>query len=231
MQFLFAILHSILSLTVHVSICFFLSCSNVLDRWDSALEHGWNRNSAYLDFYHVLWHFVDEFKDEIHPLSPHTIAALKGTMQQYPGAYQFLDGCQFLCCRTGDLPPGMRRKDWYCWKKKHGEGRNVQAVVSQFGHCTALQIAPGAMNDAAMSRTMCLGDGAGSTLVEDGYPGFRPEFVLPDGTEEHSRYRATVERYFGRLKVTGRLVGWIWGKKKKDWFDVVIRAAFILTNM
>lgn len=103
--------------------------------------------------------------------------------------------------------------------------------MSYFGHCTALQIGPGAMNDAAMSRTMCHGDGVASTLVDDGYPGNRVEFVLPDRTPEHSRARGVVERFFGRVKVSWKMVGNVWNKKLKDWFDLVIRAAFILTNM
>ena len=119
----------------------------------------------------------------------------------------------------------------YCWKKRHSEGRNVQAVVSQFGHCTELFIGPGAMNDSAMSSVMCVGDGIGSTLVDDGYPSSRSEFILPDGSEEHSAARSVVERYFGRVKVLWRMVGGVWTKYNKDYFDFVIRAAFILTNM
>ena len=107
----------------------------------------------------------------------------------------------------------------------------MQCVISLFGHCTELMIGPGGMNDAEMSSWMCIGDGVGSTLVDDGYPAYRNEFILPDLTEEHSLYRSPVERYLGRVKVLWRMVGHVWTKYNKAYFDLVIRAAFILTNM
>lgn len=56
--------------------------------WDAALDHGWNYNSSYLDFYHVLWHFVDKFKDMIKPMSPAAKSAMKGLWPPYHHAYQ-----------------------------------------------------------------------------------------------------------------------------------------------
>ena len=104
-------------------------------------------------------------------------------------------------------------------------------MISWYGPCTEVKVGCGALNDAAMRWDMCHGDGFESTLVDDGYPADRIEFKLPDNSEEHSAARAVCERYFGRLKVTWSMVGHVWGKKKKDWFDLTIRAAFILTNM
>ena len=109
----------------------------------------------------------------------------------------------------------------------------MQAVVSQFGHCTALKIGPGAMNDEAMSASMCIDHGIGSTLVDDGHSRQRMEFDLPpaDGSEEHASCRGVVEKYFARVKVTWKMVGRVHGKKNEQWFVKVIWAAFILTNM
>ena len=85
--------------------------------WDAVFEHGWNRWSVRVDFLHVLWHFVDEFDaDTICKMDAATIAGMQGTLPQYPRCYQLLDGCQFKCLRSGTLPPGTRRRDYYCWK-------------------------------------------------------------------------------------------------------------------
>ena len=42
--------------------------------------------------------------------------------------------------KSKKLPEGMRRRELYCWKHRWPQGKNVQAVVSHFGHCTELLI-------------------------------------------------------------------------------------------
>ena len=86
------------------------------------------------------------------------------------------------------------------------------------------------MNDAFASRYICNNDDAGSTLVDDGYPASNPVFVLPDGSDEHTTARCVVERYFGRLRMLWRMVGCRFPRSAR-WHSLVIRAAFILTNM
>ena len=86
------------------------------------------------------------------------------------------------------------------------------------------------MPDSTMSEQMCLDDQMWSTLVDGGYPGSRPQFIKSDGTVEHATGRTTVERYFSRVKVLWRMVGGVYTRGKR-WHNMVIRAAFILTNM
>ena len=86
------------------------------------------------------------------------------------------------------------------------------------------------MPDSTMSQQMCLDDAIRSTLVDAGYPMYRPEFVVSNGTSEHASGRSTVERYFARMKVLWRMVGGVYWRGKR-WHNLVIRAAFILTNM
>lgn len=77
---------------------------------------------------------------------------------------------------------------------------------------------------------MCRGDGVGSTLVDDGYPAARPEFEMPDGSRNHAAGRGVVERYFGRVKLKWRMVSGVYVRGKR-WHNMVLLAAFILTNM
>ena len=77
---------------------------------------------------------------------------------------------------------------------------------------------------------MCQGDGVASTLVDDGYPAARPEFVMPDGTQGHAQGRAVVERFFGRVNLKWRMVSGVYVRGKR-WHTLVLQAAFILTNM
>ena len=86
------------------------------------------------------------------------------------------------------------------------------------------------MNDASASVYICNGDRPRSTLVDNGYPGSRLEFIRCDGSEAHKAARTVVERYFGRLKSLWKAVGRKWERGAK-WHSLVIRAAFILTNM
>ena len=73
-------------------------------------------------------------------MTPAQRAAMQGNFAGYPNAYQTLDGSQFLTTKSRTLPDGVQRRDVYCWKKRHPQGKNVQAVVSHFGHCTELKI-------------------------------------------------------------------------------------------
>lgn len=148
----------------------------------------------------------------------------------YDTAYQCLDGTQILSTRSVELPDNVERSDLYCWKHRWPQGRNCQAVVSHFGHCTELVIGPGAMNDAAMSRYCCLNDDDGSTLCDGTYPSSRPEFICSDQSDAHSEGRSLVERYFGRMKCLWKMVGTVFCKDKK-YMDMTIRAAALLTNL
>ena len=85
------------------------------------------------------------------------------------------------------------------------------------------------MCDSAASYYVCNDDRVNSTLVDDGYPN-RPQFIRPDGSDEHKIARTIVERYFGRLKLLWKMVSNIYCRGSK-WHSTVIRAAFILTNM
>ncbi len=76
---------------------------------------------------------------------------------------------------------------------------------------------------------MCNNDGPASTLVDDGYAA-RDTFILPDGSDEHKAGRTIVERYFSKVKMLWRMVGGVYTRGKR-WHDLVLRAAFILTNM
>ena len=102
--------------------------------------------------------------------------------------------------------------------------------MSQFGHATEVVIGPGAMCDAAMSRYCCLNDDPGSTLCDGTYPSSRAEFLCSNGTPEHAAARSTAERYFARYKNLWRLVGRVY-TKDKTYFDLTIRAGFLLTNL
>ena len=66
--------------------------------------------------------------------------------------------------------------------------------------------------------------------MDDGYPAYRLQFVVCDDTEEHRSARTVVERYFARLKSLWKIVGNKYCKGAR-WHSLVIRAAFILTNM
>ena len=65
---------------------------------------------------------------------------LKGRVMEYPHSYQSLDGTQMLTTKSKKLPDGMRRREVYCWKHRWPQGKNVQAVVSHFGHATEVLI-------------------------------------------------------------------------------------------
>eukprot|EP01084_Bolivina_argentea_P191600 329110_1 len=198
--------------------------------WNAAFHHGWNITSISLDFFHILFHFVDEFYDDwVTEMSDEEKTQMIGMFDGYPLCYQTLDGSQFLTTKSSKLPGGVRRREYYCWKHRWPEGKNVQAKVSHYGHATEVMIGPGAANDSVMSEGMCLNDGQASTLVDDGYPQ-RAEFILPDGSEDHKAGRALVERYFSRLKMLWRMVGGVYTRGKR-WHDLCLRAAFILTNM
>lgn len=109
--------------------------------WDAAQEHGWNIYSASQDFFHVLYHFVRLFDgDWIREMSDDQKNGLKGRVVQYPNSYQSLDGTQMLTTKSKKLPDGMRRREVYCWKHRWPQGKNVQAVVSHFGHATEVLI-------------------------------------------------------------------------------------------
>ena len=199
--------------------------------WNAAFEHGWNIYRASVDFFHVLYHFVDEFYDEwVCPMSTAEKNDMKGNWPLYPTAYQAMDGVQFETTKSTVLPDGYRRRDVYCWKHRWPQGKNVQAVVSQFGHATEVMVGPGAASDSAMSTYMCIGDDPASTLVDGTYPAARPEFIVSDGSSDHADSRSVVERYFSKQKLLWRMVGRRYVKGKR-WFDMVLRASFILTNM
>ena len=109
--------------------------------WNAAFEHGWNVHSASVDFFHVTFHFVTHFYDEwINRLTPTQRQDMAGSWPSFPTAYQALDGSQFLTTKSKTLPDGYNRRDVYCWKTRHPQGKNVQAAVSHFGHCTELMI-------------------------------------------------------------------------------------------
>ena len=86
------------------------------------------------------------------------------------------------------------------------------------------------MPDATASQFICLNDRVRSTLVDSGYPADRVEFWRCDGTPEHAAERSVVERYFGRLKLTWKMVGSKYCRSAR-FHSYCIRAAFILTNM
>ena len=86
------------------------------------------------------------------------------------------------------------------------------------------------MPDSTMSDSMCLNDGPNSTLVDRGYPEYRPQFVRSDGAPDHAKGRVLVERYFSRVKMLWKMVGGVYWRGKR-WHQLVIRASFILTNM
>eukprot|EP01084_Bolivina_argentea_P252036 422951_1 len=199
--------------------------------WGTAYDHGWNITSVSMDFFHCLFHFVDEFYDEwVCEMTDAQKQSMMGRFEGYPLCYQVLDGSQFLTTKSVALPEGVRRREVYCWKHKWPEGKNVQTVVSHYGHATQVKIGPGAMNDAAMSEDMCVNDSANSTLVDDGYSQDRDEFIMPDESDEHKAGRTIVERYFSRVKMLWQMVGGVYTRGKR-WHDLVLRAAFILTNM
>ena len=109
--------------------------------WDAAREHGWNIYSASQDFLHVLYHFVKIFDgDWIREMNDEQKNGLKGRVREYPNSYQSLDGTQMLSTKSKKLPDGMRRREVYCWKHRWPQGKNVQAVVSHFGHATEVMI-------------------------------------------------------------------------------------------
>ena len=85
------------------------------------------------------------------------------------------------------------------------------------------------MSDSAASKYVCRDDRPNSTLVDATYPP-RSEFIKSDGSPQHAANRSVVERYFGRLKALWKLVGTKYGRDPR-WHSLVIRAAFILTNM
>eukprot|EP01084_Bolivina_argentea_P252038 422954_1 len=211
-------------------ICFFRQMRKGKLVWCAAYDHGWNICSVSMDFFHCLLHFVDEFYDDfVTEMTDNQKRDMLGMFDGYPLCYQTLDGSQFLTTKSTRLPEGVRRREMYCWKHRWPEGKNVQAVISHYGHATQVKIGPGAANDAAMSADMCLDDDDDSTLVDDGYPN-RRQFILPDESDEHKAGRTVVERYFSRLKMLWGMVGGVYTRGKR-WHDLVLRAAFILTNM
>ena len=118
-------------------------------------------------------------------------------------------------------------------KHNYAKGQNVQAVVNHFGVATqVITRVPGGMSDTSASAYCCQNDEAGSTLVDAGYPGSdtRIQFIKADGTPTHARERTVVERYFARLKSLWKMVSRQYCRGSK-WHSLVIRAAFILTNM
>ena len=141
-----------------------------------------------------------------------------------------LDGKHFVRRRSTELRDGTKRSEWYSYKTKQPEAQNVQAKICPFGlACELVTGAPAAMNDAAMSRRVCHNDNPNEVLVDKGYPVTNPKFVLPDGDLQASE-RVQVENFFAYLCNSWKLVGATYNGKK-ELHSIVIRCAFILTNM
>ena len=85
------------------------------------------------------------------------------------------------------------------------------------------------MGDAALSEFMCNADWALSTLVDGTYPR-RPQFIKPDGSEEHAEARVCAEHMFGRNKSDWWMTGQIY-RRESRFHNLCIRATFILSNM
>lgn len=109
--------------------------------WDAARNHGWNIMSASQDFFHVLYHFVKLFDSSwLCEMSDIQKNGLKGRVPEYSTSYQTLDGSHFLTTKSKTLPDGVRRREVYCWKHRWPQGKNVQAVISHYGHATEISI-------------------------------------------------------------------------------------------
>ncbi len=52
-----------------------------------------------------------------------------------------------------------------------------------------MYVGPCSANDAAMSEDMCVNNGTNSTLIDDGYPQERRQFIVPDDSDEHKARR------------------------------------------
>ena len=213
-------------------ICFLQQMRSGKLIWNSAFEHKWNKSSVNVGFFHVLEHFVDEFDAEvIKKMDDDEILSQLGAFEGYPSAYQCLDGSHFIRRRSVELPEGLRRREMYSYKTKAAEGQNVQAVVNAFGLATEVVTGiPAGMPDSMACDYVCEDDWANSTLVDEGYRVGREEFIVCDGSDEHKEARSVVERYFGRLKLMWRMVGNKYCRAAR-YHSLVIRAAFILTNM
>ena len=91
------------------------------------------------------------------------------------------------------------------------------------------------MNDKAAGRFIAKNAPPGSILVDDGYSLRDPRFIGPPKGDRmlqliHKGERAIVERFFGLLKTTWKMVGAVYRWKRKD-HALVIRCAVILTNV
>ena len=141
-----------------------------------------------------------------------------------------LDGKHFARRRSTELNDGTKRTEWYSYKHRQPEAQNVQAKICPFGlACEVITDAPAGMNDAAMSSRVCQNNNDQEVLVDKGYPITNSKFVPPDGDSQASE-RVTVENYFAYLSNNWKLVGGTY-KGKKELHSIVIRCAFILTNM
>ena len=134
---------------------------------DASLDYNWCKASVSDDFFHVLQKFVETFyADWIHKMSDEEKD--NGCYwEEYPSAYQALDGSHFHRRKSKVLPDGVRRREMFLYKHKYAEGQNVQAVVNYFGIATEVVVGiPGGTNDASASIYVCNGDRPGSTLVD-----------------------------------------------------------------
>ena len=199
--------------------------------WTSAAVNGWNHSSFSRDFIHVTLQFVRTFSDEwVAPMEDDQKRDCMGIWSDFPQSYQAMDGSMSRRRKTKNLPPGVLRKDYYDYKLKMPEAIDVQAVCNPFGICTELLTGgPGSMGDSNLSHFVCNGDWNNSTLVDGTYAN-RPQFVKPDGSIEHKQARVCVEWLFGRNKLDWAMTGCIF-RRASRWHNLVIRAAFTLSNM
>ena len=199
--------------------------------WTSASCNGWNISSVSRDFIHVLMQFCKTYSTEwICKMDVEEKRNYQGTWEQYPDAYQLMDGSMYRRRKTKNLPDGVQREDYYDHKLKMPEAVDVQAVCNPIGFCTELLTGgPGSMGDANLSQFICQDDWKNSTLVDGTYPQ-RPQFIKCDGTIEHKRARVGVEWLFGRNKTDWSLTGTIY-RKSSRFHNLAIRASFTLSNM
>ena len=199
--------------------------------WHNAFHFGWNVGSLSKDFQWIAITFDKTLEPIwIKELNQQEKQASKGLIDGYNDAVYIVDGKHFVRRRSKEISDGTKRTEWYSYKHRNPEGQNVQAKISPFGMaCEVITDAPAAMNDASLSGRVCQNNDRKETLADKGYPVTNEKFILPDGEDQASQ-RVEVENFFAYLGRTWKLVGGVYNGKK-EFHSIVIRCAFILTNM
>lgn len=199
--------------------------------WHNAFRFGWNVASLSKDFRWIAITFDKTLEPTwIRELNQQEKQASRGLIDGFDNAVYIVDGKHFVRRRSSEISDGTKRTEWYSYKHKNPEGQNVQAKICAFGiACEVITDAPAAMNDASLSGRVCQNDNIQETLADKGYPVTNNKFILPNGDDQASQ-RVEVENFFAYLSNTWKLVGTVYNGKK-ELHSIVIRCAFILTNM